>query len=109
MTTINPAHKAVFANFTPVVTFQFKKEDHEDACVKNYEVDACKQIDILLAEVKDNFTLYISASVNCMWLFEGDIMVLKLDDYAWDEGGYEYKGTLVVNAYANGFSKYLWN
>lgn len=107
MSKINHAHAAVFDAFIPTVAFQFTKEEHEAACEKNAERDS--YIDVLLAETKGDLTLYISSTVNRMWLFEGDTPVLYIDDFQWDEGGAEYKGTLVANAYTNGFSKYLWN
>ncbi|ASZ78901.1 hypothetical protein 2050H1_135 [Serratia phage 2050H1] len=107
MSKINHAHAAVFDAFIPKVGFQFTKEEHEAACERNYERDA--YIDVLLAETKGDLTLYISATINRMWLFEGDNVVLYVDDFQWDEGGAEYNGTLVANAYSNGFTKYLWN
>lgn len=107
MSKINHAHAAVFDAFIPTVAFQFTREEHEQACEANAERDA--HIDVLLAETKGDLTLYISATVNRMWLFEGDVAVAYLDEFVWDEGGYEYKSNLITNAYSNGFSKYIWN
>ncbi|AFX93592.1 hypothetical protein G646_gp124 [Serratia phage phiMAM1] len=107
MSKINHAHAAVFESFISNVGFQFTKEEHEAACENNCTRGA--YIDVLLAETKGDLTLYISATINRMWLFEGDNVVLYVDDFQWDEGGAEYNGTLVANAYSNGFTKYLWN
>ncbi|AYP28386.1 hypothetical protein HWB92_gp128 [Serratia phage vB_SmaA_3M] len=107
MSKINHAHAAVFDAFVPTVAFQFTKEDHESACETDAELD--RHINVLLAETKGDLTLYISATVNRMWLFEGDNVVLYVDDFQWDEGGAEYNGTLIANAYSNGFTKYLWS
>lgn len=89
------------------VIFHGSREEHDAAVKLNEGNDDI--VDIFLAEEKDGLALYVSATLNNMWLFDGDTFVERVDSFAWDEGGIEYKTTLVVNAYSNGFVKYFWN
>uniref|UniRef100_A0AAU8KYV2 Uncharacterized protein n=1 Tax=Serratia phage Kevin TaxID=3161161 RepID=A0AAU8KYV2_9CAUD len=107
MSKINHAHASFFDALGPAIAFQFTREEHEEACEANLELD--RHIDVLLAETKGDLTLYLSSTVNRMWLFEGDDVVMHIDEFQWDEGGAEYKDTLITNAFSNGFTKYIWN